>query len=63
MGLGFFIAKGEDMVHGLLGFERMWSDGGVDFSRYIPPTYVTGRMLLGLFIFPLSLTAEKVVTY
>ncbi len=63
VGLGFFIAGGEDMVHGLLGFERMWSDGGVGFSRFIPATCLPGRMLLGLSIFPLSLTADKIVTY
>ncbi|MEA2107932.1 MAG: response regulator [Pseudomonadota bacterium] len=49
MGLGFFIAGSEDLVHGFLAFNRIWAASGVDFSKFIPGTYVVGRMLLALF--------------
>ncbi len=46
VGLGFFISGSEDLVHGFLSFNRLWADRNVDFSRFIPATYVSGRILL-----------------
>ncbi|MEO2047739.1 MAG: ATP-binding protein [Pirellulales bacterium] len=46
VGLGFFISGSEDLVHGILSFTRLFSDTGVDFSRFVPGTYVTGRLIL-----------------
>ncbi|MEA3361115.1 MAG: PAS domain-containing protein [Thermodesulfobacteriota bacterium] len=49
IGLGFFISGSEDLVHGFLSFNRIWAGSGVDFTKFIPGTYVVGRMLLALF--------------
>ncbi len=50
VGLGYFITGSEDLVHGFLSLERIWTADNVDFSRAIPGTYVTGRLLLGFFV-------------
>lgn len=50
VGLGFFISGGEDLIHGILSFERLVGNSGVDFSRFIPVTYVAGRSTLAILI-------------
>jgi len=55
VGLGFFIAGGEDLIHGLFAFKRIFTDIGVNFSRYIPSTYVAGRISLAVMIIAASL--------
>ena len=50
VGLGFLVCGGEDLVHGVFGFERLFADSGVDFSAFIPGTYVAGRMSLAILI-------------
>ncbi len=56
IGLGFFISGSEDFIHGLFSFKRLFEDTGVDFSRYIPGTYVTGRILLALCVIGAEIT-------
>lgn len=46
VGLGFFISGSEDLAHGVLSFSRLFKDSGVDFTRFIPGTYVSGRIIL-----------------
>lgn len=46
VGLGFFISGSEDLAHGVLSFTRLFEESGVDFTRFIPGTYVTGRLIL-----------------
>ncbi|MFQ6610699.1 MAG: PAS domain S-box protein, partial [Fidelibacterota bacterium] len=41
-------------------YSRLWRDSGVEFSRFIPGTYVTGRLLLGLFTI-VAVFFEKIV--
>ncbi len=48
VGLGFFISGSEDLIHGILSFERLFQGMDVDFSRFIPGTYVAGRCVLAL---------------
>ncbi len=50
IGLGFFIAGSEDLIHGILSFNRLFQGTGVDFSRFIPGTYVSGRTVLAVMI-------------
>jgi len=50
VGLGFFISGGEDFVHGLLSFKRLWPNSSQLLTDFIPATYVTGRLLLGIFV-------------
>lgn len=50
VGLGFFVCGGEDFIHGILGFSRIFEGTGVDFSRFIPGTYVAGRASLAVMI-------------
>ena len=50
IGLGFFICGSEDLIHGIFGFKRLFADSNIDFARFIPGTYVTGRLLLALSI-------------
>ena len=50
VGLGFFVCGSEDLLHGIFGFKRLFADSGVDFSRFIPGTYVAGRTVLALTI-------------
>ncbi len=61
VGLGFFISGSEDLVHGFLSFERLWTAGSVDFSRAIPGTYATGRLLLGFFVIA-AILFEKTIS-
>ena len=48
IGLGFFIAGSEDLVHGILSFERLFAESDVDFTKFVPGTYVAGRIMLAL---------------
>jgi len=48
--LGFFVAGVEDLAHGIISSQRFFEDPGVDFSRFIPATYVSGRFALALLI-------------
>ena len=48
-GLGFFICGSEDFIHGLLSFERLFSGIEADLSRFVPGTYVAGRISLAIF--------------
>ena len=54
VGLGFFICGSEDLIHGILGFERLFEGTGVDWEsdikKFIPGTYVAGRSMLAVFI-------------
>jgi len=50
IGLGFFICGSEDLVHGIFSYKRLFEDSGVDFSRFIPGTYVAGRSMLAIMI-------------
>lgn len=61
VGLGFFISGSEDLVHGFFGFKRLWAESGVDFSRFIPGTYVTGRLLLGTMCI-IAIITERTIT-
>lgn len=60
LGLGFFVSGAEDFVHGLLSFTRLMRGVDVDFTRYIPATYVAGRTVLGLMIV-LSAFLERIL--
>jgi len=62
IGLGFFICGGEDLVHGIIGFERLFEGSGVDFSRFIPGTYVAGRSMLALMIIAAALLEGRLKT-
>ncbi len=59
IGLGFFICGSEDLVHGILGFKRFFADSGVDFSRFIPGTYVAGRSMLAIMIIAAALLEPR----
>ena len=50
IGLGFFVCGSEDLIHGIFGFKRLFANSGIDFSRFIPGTYVAGRMTLAIMI-------------
>jgi len=52
IGLAFFVNGAEDLVHGLLSFGSTRWFGGPESSlaQFIPGTYVTGRILLGLLL-------------
>jgi len=49
-GLGFFICSSEDFIHGLLSFERFLTGVEADLSRFVPGTYVAGRIALAIFL-------------
>ncbi len=50
IGLSFFLAGSEDLIHGLFSFERLVGDTGVDLSRFVPGTYVAGRLMMAIMI-------------
>lgn len=50
IGLGFFVAGSESLIHGILSWEQLFAGTGVDFSRFVPATYVAGRTVLALAI-------------
>ncbi|MCP3900557.1 MAG: hypothetical protein GY707_12675, partial [Desulfobacteraceae bacterium] len=56
--LGFFICGSADFAHGLFGFERLFDQSGIDFSKFIPGTYVAGRISLAILII-IAVLSEK----
>ncbi len=46
VGLGFFVAGAEDLIHGIISFPRLFPNNTLDLSRFIPATYVSGRFAL-----------------
>ena len=53
IGLAFFVNGGEDLVHGLLSMAEVqsWVGGPASsIAQFIPATYVTGRLLLGILL-------------
>ena len=60
IGLGFFIAGSEDLVHGILAFKRIFANSGADFSRFIPGTYVAGRLTLAIMIITAPLLEQVI---
>ncbi len=50
VGLGFLICGGEDFIHGLLSWKLLFAGSGVDFTRFVPGTYVAGRSILAIAI-------------
>ena len=60
VGLGFLIGGSGDLVHGILSWSRLFEDVTVDLSRFIPATYVGGRIMLALMIIAASFS-ERVV--
>jgi signal transduction histidine kinase len=48
VGLGFFVSGSEDLIHGIFSFKRLFSGTGVDLSRFVPGTYVAGRITLAI---------------
>jgi signal transduction histidine kinase len=61
VGLGFFICGSEDFIHGLFSFKRLFESSGVDFSNFIPGTYVAGRIMLAITIIA-AIVLEKNLT-
>jgi len=53
IGLAFFINGAEDFMHGLLAFLAEYSGTSMlasELVRFVPATYVTGRLLMGLLL-------------
>lgn len=50
VGLGFFVSGSEDLMHGIFSFNRLFSDTGVNLSRFGPGTYAAGRITLAIAI-------------
>ena len=50
VGLGFFISGSEDFIHGIFAFKRIFENTNINFSIYIPGTYVAGRCMLAALI-------------
>ena len=59
VGLGFFICGSEDFIHGLFGFKRLFENSSVDFSHFIPGTYVAGRSMLAVMIITAALLEKN----
>ncbi len=53
IGLAYFVNGAEDLIHGLLSFSYLHKWIGLpssSLSQFIPGTYVTGRLLMGLLL-------------
>jgi len=53
IGLAFFVNGAEDLAHGMLAMKHLHGIIGLettDLKRFIPGTYVTGRLLLGVIL-------------
>ena len=50
VGLAYFINGAEDFVHGLISFRNLFNLPPEQLKLAIPATYVTGRILMGLFL-------------
>jgi signal transduction histidine kinase/CheY-like chemotaxis protein len=55
IGIGFLICGAYDFVYGLLSWKLLLPDSVVDIYRFVPVTYVTGKMFLALLIIFASL--------
>jgi PAS domain S-box-containing protein len=49
--LGFVLQGGEDVVHAIFSFSRIWGEEQQDIIKFVPGTYAMGRFLLGACIF------------
>ena len=63
IGLGFFISGSEDLIHGILSFERLFRNTSIDWAgdikQFIPGTYVAGRSMLAIMIITAALVEKK----
>ena len=59
IGLGFFICGSENLIHGIFGFQRLFAESGVDFAKFIPGTYVVGRLMLAIMIIAAALLEKR----
>ena len=53
IGLAFLVNGSEDFIHGLLAFEEAYEwikIPAADIGRFIPGTYVTGRLMMGMIL-------------
>ena len=50
IGLAFFINGAEDLIHGLLSFRNLFGLPASSLTQFIPGTYVTGRLVLGVLL-------------
>lgn len=62
IGVGFFVCGSEGLVHGILSFERLFENSDVDLSRFIPGTYVAGRLTLVSMIIAAALLEDRMKT-
>jgi PAS domain S-box-containing protein len=45
--LGFVLQGGEDVVHAIFAFSRIWGKEQHDIIKFVPATYAMGRFVLG----------------
>lgn len=50
IGLAFFVNGAEDFIHGLMSFRNLFGLPASSLAQFIPGTYVTGRMMLGVIL-------------
>jgi signal transduction histidine kinase len=50
VGLGFFLCGSEDLIQGIVGFERLFEGSSIDLSGFLPGTYAAGRLSLVIMI-------------
>ncbi len=44
--LGFVLQGGEDLVHGIFSFTRIWGEEQKELNKFVPGTYAAGRFIL-----------------
>jgi hypothetical protein len=44
--LGFVLQGGEDLVHAMFSFTRIWGAEQQEITKFVPGTYATGRLIL-----------------
>ncbi|MEE8392223.1 MAG: MASE3 domain-containing protein, partial [Anaerolineae bacterium] len=50
IGLAFFVNGAEDFIHGLIAFRNIFGLPASSIAQFIPGTYVTGRLLMGVIL-------------
>ena len=48
LGMGFLVSGSEDLIHGILSFDRLFAGGGPDFYRIVVSASVVGRPSLAI---------------
>lgn len=57
--LGFVLQGGEDLIHAIFSFSRIWGEEQKELTKFVPGTYAAGRFILSACILVAWFLREK----